>query len=117
MSNRNNRQAPNNGNANGSNPAGNGQPKGTENPPKAKKTLRQRISNLRHKVMANKHGHRIVRATEGILGVGAGAVGGFLIGRKTAKPTIVYVEPVKDNEEPAEEEKPEEEPVEAEEQD
>lgn len=89
------------------------QPQTGENKPK-KKPLKERIVCAYHSFRAKPIGKWTVRVAKGagLLGVG---IGGFEIGRKSVKPTVVYIE---HNEEETEEapatETPAEEPVEEE---
>lgn len=74
-----------------------------------KKTLKQRGHEF-----AAKHPKAIKRARR--IGTAIGfvctAVGGFLAGKKSVKPTYITVQPIEPEEEPAHEEEPAEEPVE-----
>lgn len=74
---------------------------------KDRKTLGDRYNALKHKVMANKAGRVTVRVLKGVI-YGAGVTAGYIIGKKTVKPTVVYIEKTEEPEEaPAEEEKEE----------
>ena len=69
-----------------------------------KLSLMDRAKHLKDKVMANKIGRTAVRVVKG---AAVGAVGffGYEVGKKSVKPTFVYVEPEKpESAEPAAEE-------------
>lgn len=62
--------------------------------PAKKLSLLERAKHIKDKVMANKIGNAVVKIAKGAAVAGVGLFG-YEIGKKSVKPTFVYVEPEK----------------------